>query len=271
MDESNEIMADSMRTFERAARAVNKAPRATDAQRAAEERELRVTRALDDLRDAIRDVLDEAEEKVRGTWPPVSAFTYDPRRFLGRIREIVDDDPTESTTKVRATSMEADRERGLWYVYVLDEPVHHTTEGAPVNLDWTREGNLIGIKILGPYGELPAAPAPQVFFPGDMVPAGVPVTEMGGEERRVYILNEAGWSWKTRHTCVALPIPSPDEWEAIVERAQAERQQSGQYDGPLMTLEGEEVNAMSDPETEQTEEQQGRGDTHNGPTFPDRK
>lgn len=63
--------------------------------------------------------------------------------------------PTEvGETRFHATSVEADTEQGMWYLNVLDEPVHHTTEGAPVNLDWTRDGTLIGVELLG-RGEVP--------------------------------------------------------------------------------------------------------------------
>lgn len=43
-----------------------------------------------------------------------------------------------------------DTEADAWYIRVLDERVHHTTEHAPANLDWTRDGRLIGVELLGP-------------------------------------------------------------------------------------------------------------------------
>lgn len=53
---------------------------------------------------------------------------------------------------------EHDTEADAWYVRVLDEPVHHTTESAPANLDWTRDGRLIGVELLGPLRREQAAP-----------------------------------------------------------------------------------------------------------------
>lgn len=52
-------------------------------------------------------------------------------------------------TSLRAKELEVDGEAGAWYVRILDEDVHHTTEGAPVNIDWTRDGTMIGVEILG--------------------------------------------------------------------------------------------------------------------------
>lgn len=49
-----------------------------------------------------------------------------------------------------AASVEHDAEADAWYVRILDDDVHHTTESAPVNLDWTRDGTLIGVELLGP-------------------------------------------------------------------------------------------------------------------------
>jgi len=39
---------------------------------------------------------------------------------------------------------------GPWYVRILADDVHHTTENAPANLDWTRNGQLVGIELLAP-------------------------------------------------------------------------------------------------------------------------
>lgn len=54
---------------------------------------------------------------------------------------------------VRASSVEFDEEYGMRYVTVLDEPVHRTTSDTSVNVDWSRDGNLVGIELLGPDGE----------------------------------------------------------------------------------------------------------------------
>lgn len=51
-----------------------------------------------------------------------------------------------STTRARAS--ETDHAVDAWYVRVLDEDVHHTTEESTVNTDWTRDGRLIGVELL---------------------------------------------------------------------------------------------------------------------------
>lgn len=52
-------------------------------------------------------------------------------------------------TSLRAMGVEIDREiAGAWYVQILDDQVHHTTEGVPVNIDWTRDGRMVGVELL---------------------------------------------------------------------------------------------------------------------------
>jgi hypothetical protein len=46
-------------------------------------------------------------------------------------------------------SLHVDGEDGPWYVRILDEDVHHTTEEAPSLIDWTRDGRMIGVELLG--------------------------------------------------------------------------------------------------------------------------
>jgi uncharacterized protein YuzE len=46
--------------------------------------------------------------------------------------------------------LEIDDFAGAWYLRVLDEDVHHTSEHhEPVNIDWTRDGRLVGVEVLG--------------------------------------------------------------------------------------------------------------------------
>jgi len=114
-------------------------------------------------------------------------------------------------TEQKATSVEADAERGMWYVHVLDEPVHHTTEAA-VNLDWTGDGNLIGIEMIDEDGELPGRwPQGRPFLPGDTVPAGTPVvTHTGNVWRndRDRVL-KTGWA-------IEIVLPPAEEQERHV-------------------------------------------------------
>lgn len=76
--------------------------------------------------------------------------------MLRQDRFVVTDFPADRTfvmrasrAEVKAKELEVDGEAGAWYVRILDEDVHHTTEDAPVNIDWTRDGTMIGVEILG--------------------------------------------------------------------------------------------------------------------------
>lgn len=47
-------------------------------------------------------------------------------------------------------ALEVEGDASAWYLRVLDEPVHHTTD-QPVDtlaIDWTRDGRMVGIEIL---------------------------------------------------------------------------------------------------------------------------
>lgn len=132
------------------------------------------------------------------------------------LLEVVPDTWVRLVPSARASSVEADGEHGMWYVNVLDdEPVHHTTEGAPVTLDWTRDGNLIGIELLGPGGEVPGSNPPmgRVFLAGETVPAGIPVVNHVGdlwrhhEDRAV----KTGWA-------IEVVLPSVEALEEHVQR-----------------------------------------------------
>ncbi|MFD5089391.1 hypothetical protein ACFWMR_02230 [Amycolatopsis thailandensis] len=59
--------------------------------------------------------------------------------------------------EIPAREVEGDAD-GPWYVRILDEPVHHTTTGAPVHIDWTHDGSMIGIEVLE-AGQLPKEPS----------------------------------------------------------------------------------------------------------------
>lgn len=52
-------------------------------------------------------------------------------------------------TEIRARELEVDDDVAAWYVRILDEDVHHTTTGVPVNIDWTRDGAMIGVELIG--------------------------------------------------------------------------------------------------------------------------
>lgn len=50
---------------------------------------------------------------------------------------------------LRAIGLEVDREvAGAWYVQILEDQVHHTTEGVPVSIDWTHDGRMVGVELL---------------------------------------------------------------------------------------------------------------------------
>ena len=63
------------------------------------------------------------------------------------LRLVAEHQPARS--EVKAQELEVDGEAGAWYVRILDEQVHHTTEGAPVNIDWTADGTMVGVEVLG--------------------------------------------------------------------------------------------------------------------------
>lgn len=77
---------------------------------------------------------------------------------------------------------------------------------------------------------LDSAPsAPRVFFPGDTVPKGVAVTMMAplpesGDEH-VYVMHEATWDYSVDpgYPVVELITPSPQAWQATVDRAHQAR------------------------------------------------
>jgi hypothetical protein len=67
--------------------------------------------------------------------------------------EVVPDSWVRLVPSARASSVEFDEEYGMRYVTVSDEPVHRTTSDTSVNVDWSRDGNLVGVELLGPDGE----------------------------------------------------------------------------------------------------------------------
>jgi hypothetical protein len=69
------------------------------------------------------------------------------------LLEVIPDSWVRLVPSVRASSVEFDEEYGMRYVTVSDEPVHRTTSDTSVNVDWSRDGNLVGIELLGPDGE----------------------------------------------------------------------------------------------------------------------
>lgn len=104
--------------------------------------EHRLAAVLDVCRrwEAVADEYDASAER---------AETGDPRDFsvipvlIGRIRA------ASTATELQATTVEADAEHGVWYVRVLNDPVQHTETDVRVNIDWSRDGNLVGIELLG--------------------------------------------------------------------------------------------------------------------------
>ena len=45
--------------------------------------------------------------------------------------------------------LEVESDTSPWYVRILDEQVHHTSEEAPSLIDWTADGRMIGVELLG--------------------------------------------------------------------------------------------------------------------------
>lgn len=118
-------------------------------------------------------------------------------------------------TERRAISVEFDEEYGMRYVRVLDEPVHRTTSDTSVNVDWSHDGNLVGIELLGPDGDMSESRPSmgRVFLPGETVPGGVPVMSYDGNvfrngRNRVM---KAGWA-------IEIVMPSAEALEQHVQR-----------------------------------------------------
>lgn len=64
------------------------------------------------------------------------------------------------------------------------------------------------------------APAPRVFLPGDVVPAGIDVQSA---DRNVYRWATVRQLLPYEGPMVEVPYPSPEEWQAAIDRAEAER------------------------------------------------
>lgn len=105
----------------------------------------------DSLRDVIYDAMGRPGDWEQGVIQP-SQFELDNHSHWRAIAGDVARAITEAGWRppLPAATAEHDTEADAWYIRVLDEPVHHTTEHAPANLDWTRDGRLIGIELLGP-------------------------------------------------------------------------------------------------------------------------
>jgi hypothetical protein len=74
------------------------------------------------------------------------------KRFSGRIREALTqsiDSSSMADDTIRAASVEADSERGMWYIHVLDAAIHHTNTDVHANVDRDADDNIVGVEILG--------------------------------------------------------------------------------------------------------------------------
>jgi hypothetical protein len=69
-----------------------------------------------------------------------------------------------------------------------------------------------------------APPAPRVFFPGDTVPAGTWVMNDSRTETRSIVGNPQH-DWRVMFgPCVEIfGLPSPEEWQAAIDQAEADR------------------------------------------------
>lgn len=71
------------------------------------------------------------------------------RAELGEARKTADWWFKIAQNTARRTALEVDGEDDAWYIQLLDEPVARTTEQrGPVNVDWTRDGRMVGVEIL---------------------------------------------------------------------------------------------------------------------------
>jgi hypothetical protein len=130
------------------------------------------------------------------------------------LLEVVPDTWVRLVPSARASSVEFDEEYGMRYVTVLDEPVHRTTSETSVNVDWSRDGNLVGVELLGPDGDMSESTLSlgRVFLAGETVPAGVSVIDYAGNvwrTRRDRVLH--GWA-------IEIVLPSADALEQHIQR-----------------------------------------------------
>lgn len=68
-----------------------------------------------------------------------------------------------------------------------------------------------------------APPAPRVFLPGDQVPVGAVLTAKGGSPFRVPDAHTSEGLARVGVPFVEVLVPSPEEWQAAVDRASEER------------------------------------------------
>jgi hypothetical protein len=91
------------------------------------------------------------------------------------------DEPTPDTDIVgrrhHTGRLEVESDNSPWYVRILDESVHHTSEEAPALIDWTRDGRMIGVELLGAGGPLPTDETERPRRCPKLVPEGNVVTE----------------------------------------------------------------------------------------------
>jgi len=71
---------------------------------------------------------------------------------------------------------------------------------------------------------VPAPPAPRVFLPNDRVPVGTVITGKNGSPFRVPDVYAADGLAGVGVPFVEVFVPSPEEWQAAVDRARAERE-----------------------------------------------
>lgn len=64
------------------------------------------------------------------------------------------------------------------------------------------------------------APAPRVWFPGDTVPADIWTVNHFGDVLRL------GFDAQAPELRVEVPVPSPEEFQAAIDRARAEREET---------------------------------------------
>ncbi len=71
-----------------------------------------------------------------------------------------------------------------------------------------------------------APPAPRVYFPGDTVPAGTHLTTLSRLPGDILVLDalmRKDWVVDQSGPYVEISVPSPADWQSIVDRARAER------------------------------------------------
>lgn len=158
----------------------------------------------------IRAVLDE-DAATRARFQVDVSTSYGPR-FLSRIRAIVDREPPALEPWQMEACIREQRATSLGY---CEQVIEEASDGDDDTCGELRKHG-------SAYCE-EHQPAPRVFLPDDQVPVGTVITAKDGSPFRMPDVYTSGAMATVGATFVEVFVPSPEEWQAAVDRARAER------------------------------------------------